>query len=262
MRWLLGRIFRKFGFKRTEEFVKAQYARSTPQESRDEIVTETVTREFNGRLVQLPSIDTSKFKISYLSRIIRELSLRESGNIRSVLELGSGDGFNLLALRVLHPEIKIWRGIDLASPRVVSATSLLADPPMKRLGYITGFGEEVIRRRLDEGDIKFQEGNMLNAPFPHESFDVVFTCQAIEQIPRDYLLAFQQARRIAAKYACFLEEFLEVQNIFHRMHLATVDYFCASIHEVEKAGFKIIKFEPYPLRTFYFRLGMLVCSCK
>ena len=77
MRWLLGRIFRKFGFKRTEEFVKAQYARSTPQESRDEIVTETVTREFNGRLVQWPSIDTSKFKISYLSRIIRELSLRE-----------------------------------------------------------------------------------------------------------------------------------------------------------------------------------------
>ncbi len=220
------------------------------------------TRVFNGSIVQWRSIDTRKFIISCFSRTIAELGLMDYQDVERVLELGSGNGLNILALAALHPEVKTWRGIELTPQGVTSATSLLANPPLKYLRYVTGLGAEIIRDRLGGADIQFQEGNILNLPFPDGSFDVVYSCQVIEQLPRDYRRAFEEARRVTSKYAFFLEEFLEAQNIFHRMHLRNVDYFCASFQEVEKAGFRVFKFEPFPLRPLYYSLGLLICSTR
>ncbi|MDO8500048.1 MAG: class I SAM-dependent methyltransferase [bacterium] len=217
-------------------------------------------RELNGRPVQCRGIDIRKMRIAYLSRSLREFNYEKT--INSVLELGSGNGFNILALAALHPEIKMWKGIDLTSAGVAAAGFLLSDLPMKPLRYVTELDEDIIRERLSKSDIQFCEGNMLNLPFSDSSFDAVFSCQAIEQLPRDYPRAFQEARRVAAEGAFFLEEFSEAQNIFQWMHLQNVDYFCASYQEVQKAGFKILKFEPFPLNPEHLSLGLCVCSVE
>ncbi|MBI2639309.1 MAG: class I SAM-dependent methyltransferase [Candidatus Sungbacteria bacterium] len=224
----------------------------------DERLDKPSARELNGRPVQCRAIDVRKMRIAYLSRSIRELDFQNE--VRSVLELGSGNGFNILALAALHPEVKTWRGVDLTPQGAAVANLFLSNPPLKRLRYVTELDENIIRERLLKSDIQFCEGNMLNLPFSENSFDAAFSCQAIEQLPRDYPRAFQEARRVVVKGAIFLEEFAEAQNIFQWMHLQNVDYFCASYKEIQKSGFNILKFEPFPLNPAHLSLGLLVCS--
>ncbi len=256
-RYILKSCFRKFGFFRSEDFIKAQYSEL---EKNNSVSRTRATRELNGHLVQWRIIDGAKFRVSYARRVLAQLNFETYGGIKAVLDLGSGSGFITLALAACFPAIKIWRGIDLTPARITVANSLLADPPLQDLRHATGLDEKIIKKRLAGSDIKFQEGNILNLPYPDESFDVVFSAQVIEQLPRDYRRAFEEVRRVTANYAFFIEEFLEVQNFFHRLHLHNVDYFCASFKEVEKAGFRVLIFEPYPLNPVYYRLGFVLCS--
>ncbi len=260
-RWLLRLLFKRFGFNRTTAFVAEEYGRawSKPPSYLDgEAGGRPIFRELNGNLVQWKEIDIVKFRVLRFSRIITDLRLTD--DITSVLELGSGNGINILALAVLHPEIKVWRGIDLTPQGIRAATWLLTHPPLAYLKFVTGLDEKVIGERLSNRDIQFQLGNMLTLPHADGSYDLAFTSQSIEQLPRDYLRAFREIRRVTKKYAIFLEEFREVQNVFNRMHLKNVDYFCASFQELSDAGFRILKFEPYPLSSLYLRLGLAVCS--
>lgn len=246
---------KRFATHRTKDFVRNSYNKAWEGFNQS---WNPVILEFNKDVVLWPAVDTRRFRVLYFSRAIKDLELRS--NIRSVLELGSGSGINVLALAVLHLEIKIWNGVELTQAGVKTAKKLLEHPPIKHLRYITGLDEQTIRERLSKSDIRFVEGDILNLPFKNNSFDLVYSALAIEQIPQEYPWAFREARRVCAGYAFFLEEFLEAQNIFHRMSLSNLDYFCASYREVEKADFRIIKYEPYPLSKLDFRLGFLLCS--
>jgi len=116
-------------------------------------------------------------------------------------------------------------------------------------------------KRLKESKIDFKTASILDLPFSDNIFEFCYSINVIEQLPRDYFQAFTEARRVSSLYASFFEEFLEAQkNIFQRMNLKNVDYFRSSYREVEKAGFKILKFEPSRLRKIQTSLGFLVCS--
>jgi ubiquinone/menaquinone biosynthesis C-methylase UbiE len=96
-----------------------------------------------------------------------------------VLELGSGDGVNILALAVLNPNIKTLAGVDLTKAAVAKSRNMLKSPPYEELMYITGQPQAIIYERLRNRDIRFVEGNMLNLPFGDKSFDFVYSIQAI-----------------------------------------------------------------------------------
>ncbi|OGF82212.1 hypothetical protein A3B18_02745 [Candidatus Giovannonibacteria bacterium RIFCSPLOWO2_01_FULL_46_13] len=210
---------------------------------------------FNGKPVMLRRIDYMKFSLEKLSEEISKIKAE------SVLELGSGDGFVTLAMAVMHPEVKIFRGIDLTESGIETATHNLSNPPIEALSFVSGLDAEVVRERISGRDIKFVRGDMLSLPFEENSFDTVFSRLAIEQIPDSYPSVFKEARRVAKIRAVFLEEFLEAQkNIFQRMHLKNRDFFRASFKEVERAGFKVEKFEALGLGKIEFTIGMLVCS--
>ncbi len=246
---------------RTPDSVKKYYNKLWTTADIDERMDRTSFRELNGRQIQCRTIDVRKMRVEYLSRSLRELSYEKDG-VQSVLELGSGSGFNILALAALHPEIKTWRGLDFAPGSKEAADSLLRHPPLKQLRYVTELDSEVIKSWLAGSDIRFEEGDMLKSPFSDSAFDVAFSCQAIEQIPHDYLRAFTETRRVVTKGAIFLEEFSEAQDIFQLMNLKTSDMFCASYKEVERAGFRVLKFEPFPLNPDHLSLGLCACSVK
>jgi len=179
----------------------------------------------------------------------------------SVLELGAGNGANLLALAALHPEITTWTGIDITESGPDAANKLQKDPPMEELAYLTGLDPAEISQRLARVVIECLVGDMRALPFADGSFDFVFSHVAFEQLPRDHLTAFREARRVCRKHACFIEEFREAQgSLFRRLHLRNVDYFRASYDVCVSAGFTLLRFTPMPLQNLKLGTGMAVCG--
>lgn len=212
-------------------------------------------QKLHGRLILCRSIDHRAFFMEHFSHILS--SLRPE----SVLEMGSGNGFNLLALAVMHPEIKTFRGVELTDAGVATFQMFLKNPPVEDLVYVTGHSEAVVRERLSGRDIRCVKGDMLKLPFPENTFSLVFTCWALEQIPDEYPTAFAEAHRVSKRHAVFFEAFYEAQeNIFQLLHLKNLDYFHAPIHDVKKTGFEILSFEPMALSKIKFTTGALLAE--
>ncbi|TSC67856.1 MAG: hypothetical protein CEO19_3 [Parcubacteria group bacterium Gr01-1014_73] len=209
----------------------------------------------DGQLILCRGLDFQKAGIQAISRAIRGAAPG------SVLELGSGNGFNLLALSVLHPEIKKWQGVEFTKSGIAASEKFKLEPPFDALIYVTELPREEIVRRLSKVRLEFCEGNVLALSFGDRSFDFVFSHLVIEQMPRTYPKAFAEAGRVARHFVCFVEGFREAQkNIFQLIHLKTCDYFRSSVSVVEQAGLKILKFEHLPLNKIGQSAGLLLCA--
>lgn len=180
---------------------------------------------------------------------------------KSILDMGCGRGFFVMALAVLHPSISKVRGIELSPSGVAYAHKLIANPPIETLKILTGLSDLIIRERLKNRDIEIIQGTIRSLPYADNSIDFVYSNSVIEQFPRDYMLPFQEAYRVVSKVALFSEPFREAEpNILRRLHLKNLDYFNASYHEVEKTGFAVHSFSVPTLQKFAFNTGVLVCE--
>ena len=255
-RALLREFLGRGQIKRDTHLVREEYDKSYLRESNEDFMFKEQDVFLDGKITTMPVSEYKRFIVGQFSKIISEKKSE------SILELGSGRGFNILALAALHPEIKKLRGLELSTEGVKVSKRNLAAPPVAILKKLTGLTEWEILSRIRAADIDFTEGSILEIPFPKNSFDAVFSNSVIEQIPRDYMKVFTGVFRVAEKIAFFSEPFKEAQrgHIFNLMHLKNIDYFCASYREVEKAGFKTLSFEIPPLQKFVFNTGLLVVS--
>lgn len=255
---ILRQWLRRPQFRRDRRIVQERYQtvwRESPASVRTTAPKRTI-REHRGALYEVPKAAMRKAHLAEMSE-----ALGRFGHIGSVLELGCGNGINLFAFAALHPEIKTWRGVELTAEGIRAAERMRKDPPLADLAYLTDLPQEAIAERLAAADIAFQQGSILDLPFSDESFDEVFSRLAIEQLPRDYPLAFAEACRVARVGGFFLEEFREAQqNVFQRMQLKNLDYFRASYREAARAGWRIVRFSRMPMNKIQFSFGLLVCS--
>ena len=211
--------------------------------------------KFYGRLGLYRPIDYRKFFIQHIFHTIK------SFQPKNILELGSGNGINVLILAVLYPQASKITGVELTKQGVETARAALKNPPMKELIYLTEESEETIRERLSKVPIEFIEGTLESLPFADKSFDFSFSLLVFEQMPRAYKNAWPEVHRVTGGHTLFLEEFKEAQeNIFQRIHLMNVDYFHASLWEAEKFGLKVLRFEPMPITKIKLSVGSLLCS--
>ncbi len=254
----LSRVF-GYGQKRTQGLVHEQYS-----ESWSTAVGVLPQQQYKAGLMWLGNELVIRRGIDYLKYTIEELARAiHSLQSESVVELGSGDGFILMSLAVMCPEVKSFKGIDLTKEGIRVSKENLLKPMVEELSYVTGETAEVITARLHKHSIDFIEGDMLHLALPSGSCDLVFSRVALEQLPKDYLQAMKEARRITKKYAIFIEEFSEAQrNIFQRMHLKNSDYFHAPLSSLQKAGFELIRFERVFLSKIKFSLGFAMCKVR
>ena len=159
--------------RRDEEYVLKIYDRHYTVESGDldmEIIAgkpEFFRR--NGRVENLPSQEYKKELIKNVSAVVSRF------NPKSILDLGCGRGFFLMALGVLHPSISVLRGIELSPGGVAYAHKLIADPPIATLKVLTGLSEPQIRDRLKGRDIEIIQGSIRSLPYRDNSFDFVYS---------------------------------------------------------------------------------------
>ncbi|MBI2055594.1 MAG: class I SAM-dependent methyltransferase [Candidatus Sungbacteria bacterium] len=259
-RWLTNKIFPWRKISRSGSSVREEYGVFWESAIRVEELSsgdKAIPFVLDGKIVRIRSVDGYNFCVHWLSQTIKQL--QTVSKITSILELGCGVGLNLLALASLHPEIPSWHGLELTQSGVDRAKAFVSDPPLDYLRYTTGLPDDVIIKRLSQSQISFTGGDMRHTHFSDNAFDFSFTAQAIEQLPRDYSQAFREICRITRGHSAFIEEFDEAQTFFTRLHLKNVDYFRSSVNELERAGFKLLRYEPYPLSRVHLRLGFAVC---
>ena len=126
-----------------------------------------------------------------------------------VLELGCGNGANLLLLKRDHPNIRVI-GLELSPVSVELAQRAAA-----------AYGLEV---EFHQADVS-RPATLEMGPAPH----VVFSCHALEQMPDVFVGAVDNALRMAGREAIFFEPVGEcyprnLRGIVGRLRLAAVDY--------------------------------------
>lgn len=191
------------------------------------LVNKILTHE-GGHLTLKSSMDHQEQALTIIDAYIKNIKpLR-------VLELGSGNGYNLKRLAEMNPQVPEWVGVEYTQ------AGIDCSPVLPR--------------------VKFVRGSVLDLKFPDNSFDFVFSHLVIEQLPNDYLQAFKEAGRVTASHACFIEEFKEAQkDIFQLINLKIRNYFCQSYKVVESAGLKILKFDTLTFDKTSHSHGVVLC---
>lgn len=255
-RLFVGRPFTK----RSLEHVDQEHSKAWRNHPESSFFGKQRIQNLNGSLVIYRAIDHRKFFLEYILERIGQTGPRH------IVELGSGLGINILAIAALMPEIQSFRGVELTQEGVKGAEDLLKNVPLNTLAYLTELPHETILERLSNRDIKFVVGDITKElPFKDQSTDYIFTTWVLEQLPSKFRDVLDESRRILSDKGemHFLEHFKEAQrNIFQRMHLANMDYFRSSIHELEIHNLKIIKFESIPLDKIKFSSGSLILGKK
>lgn len=247
-------LFPNKKIKRQEMVVKDTYSQNYNVMSNEDFMYRQERFLTSRRFVIWPVIKHKKFLMeSFVQRL-------KKYNPKSILELGSGRGFNLLSLAVMMPELKVIRGVELTAEGVKTAKANIKNPSLKILSEITGLKEAEVAKRLFGRDIDVVEGSIRKLPFRDNEFDAVFSNSVIEQIPDDYLLVFGEAFRVAGKVGVWSEPFREAQNgnPFKLLYLKNIDYFRASYKEVGKVGWRIDDFSVPTDQKFVFSTGFLV----
>lgn len=242
-----GLARRMRGGVRDDAMITREYSSRWKDSTRDLMLTNSKRYDaiLDGKYASVFGYDFIKKHILTVSSYITKIKPA------SVLELGSGNGINIICLAVLHPDIKIT-GVELMKSGVNASEYLLLNPPVEIISYITGYDHETILSRLQGADtrVEFIEGDITRlASFSGASFDFLFSVFVLEQLPSRYPDAFLEAYRVAKNYALFIEAFREVQfNIFERIYLWCRDYFRQPVSVLSMAGFTVDEFRALEIR--------------
>jgi SAM-dependent methyltransferase len=153
---------------------------------------------------------------------------------KRVLEVGCGNGVNLLLLANQFPDIA-FAGVELtaAGNRVAKELQAHAELPAALARYPVNLGSDNQGfRRID-----FLQGDATAMPFEDGAFDLVFTVLSVEQMERVRHKALSEIARVSGGHVLNLEPFADAnRSALRRMHVFGRDYFRGQIGELLRYG--------------------------
>jgi SAM-dependent methyltransferase len=169
-----------------------------------------------------------RYRSVMLSAVIRTLRPRR------VLEVGCGNGVNLLLIANAFPEIEFC-GLDLTEAGVRMAREVQCGshlPPALAAYAPEPQIDPAAFRRID-----FRQGDAIQMPFATGAFDLVLTVLSVEQMERVRHQALAEIARVSQSHVLNLEPFSEANRTWwRRMHVWVRDYFKGSIAELPRYG--------------------------
>ncbi len=250
--------FRKYlrsDFERTSQYVKDSYEKQY-RASNAEWYQRHTDRNLAKPRIEGPTIIVGD-KLMFLSAHVQILShIFDQLDCRSVLDVGSGRGHNIIALASLRPDRECY-GIELTKSgyeRSLEWEKDLKKTPMP----LVDIGEDM--EKIDFRKIHFLHGNAMAMPLPDKSVDASFTMLVLEQIPRDYPKVLAEMRRVTRKYCVFIESFRESLTLADKLDLKNRDYFRWSYKTFEKYGLRPVFFSTKFLRKNKFSTGLVVAE--
>lgn len=152
----------------------------------------------------------------------------------SILEVGCGNGRHLRFLKQFFPDIK-YAGIDLSSTGIEQA-------------------------RKNNGDIDFFCCSAESLPFAGNSFDMILTYHALEQMVVILNIAILEICRVSQKWVVCFESFLRFQNFFGRLHNMRLGYARYIPEMFVHNGLKVIEFRDLHYGSPVNKTGLMIAS--
>ena len=207
---------------------------------------------WRDRRVMASDVGATRFRQLLLIRMIEKL------RPRTVLEVGCGNGINLLLLAGRFPEIR-FTGVELTAAghqaarrlqeQAVLPAGLQAFAPLP-LADVQAF------RRID-----FVQGNAAKLPFAEQSFDLVYTVLALEQMERIREQALREIARVTARHTVMIEPFRDVNAaLWPRLNVFRRDYFRGGIDDLPQFGLHPVRvLDDFPQEAFL-RACAVICE--
>jgi len=175
----------------------------------------------------------------------------------TVLEVGCGNGLNLLVLSSCFPEIR-FVGVEFTAggARAFQAIRSRATLPpfIERFSPVPILDSHAFQR------VSVVQGNAAMLPFPNQSFDLVFTSLALEQMEEIRRMALSEVARVARSHVAMLEPFHEWNEAGSRRdYIIANDYFAGRIADLPLLGLEPVYVTADMPSKLTFQPGMVVC---
>jgi SAM-dependent methyltransferase len=170
-------------------------------------------------------------RLLYLDQVIERL------RPNTVLEVGCGNGINLIMLSARYPHIR-FTGLEPTEGGVSAARSVIDDGHLPEA--LVRFAPFEIHDLEAPSRLQVEQGDARSLPFADGSFDMVITSLALEQMEEIRPQALSEIVRVSGKWVAMLEPFREV-NIrgWRRRYVITHDYFEGRIADLSACGLKV-----------------------
>jgi SAM-dependent methyltransferase len=194
---------------------------------------------------------SARFRHLLIAAVIEKLQPR------SVLEVGCGNGINLLLLANRFPEVRLT-GVDLTAsgPRLFSELKTLERLP----GNLAAYAPLPARDPQGFKRVQIHQGSAAQLSFADGSFDLVMSVLALEQMERIRALALGEMARVAARWTLMIEPFRDVNRyLWPRLNIIRQDYFQGRIGELPRVGLEpILATDDFP-QELHLRACLALC---
>lgn len=226
-RRLLGWLSR---FRRTQRSVESEYSDYWAHHSAADVVKDlekVVPCTWGQRAYMAQSMGTKRVQLLLLMRALQAFEPA------SVLEVGAGNGFNLLLASARFPGIS-FTGAELTASGVESARRLQRAPLPEALVGVSP--EPLVDQEAHRG-VTFRQANAVALPFKNGEFDVTFTILALEQMEEVRHRALGEIARVTSKAVILIEPFRDfnADRIRHD-YIVSQDYFSARVEGLRDYG--------------------------
>ena len=173
----------------------------------------------------------------------------------SVLEIGSGNGVNLLYLAGRFPGIR-FAGLELTAQGVAAARGFQAAHerfPAENAAFspLPLIDDTAFRR------VEFTQGSAQRLPFADGSFDMAMTVLALEQMESIRADALRETPRAARRNVLMIEPFADLNRTgLHRRYIASRDYLRAGLADLRGYGL-----EPLWATADFPQKAVMVATC-
>jgi ubiquinone/menaquinone biosynthesis C-methylase UbiE len=217
--------------RRDTHAIQAEYAEawSAPYERYDihRVPKRAVPWMWGERRLLLDPNVAARVRAPMLAAVIRKLKPKR------VLEVGFGNGINLLVLAPAFPEIE-FSGVELTETGTAAAKSVQAGPLPQ---ILADFSPLESKDPLAHQRINFIQGSAAELPFEAGQFDLVFTVLAVEQMERIRARALSEIARVASGHVAMIEPFRDANDSgLRRLYSWSRNYFRGGIDELASFG--------------------------
>jgi SAM-dependent methyltransferase len=235
--------------------------RTRIEEQYDVIWNRTLDEQIEGRPTPFEWSQSAFIARSSARKRVHQLLLVKALTAmapRSVLELGCGNGLNLLLLSSHFPDVA-FTGLELTAAGTRAAHNLLwrRQLPAAAADFFAGS----VRDSQAPRRVRLTRGTGAHLPYRDATFDVIYTVLALEQMEliRDAVL--HELRRVASRYVVMIEPFHELNAEGIRRHyIASNQYFDARIDSLPRFGLRpVLTFSDLPQKV-QFHAGLVIAE--
>jgi ubiquinone/menaquinone biosynthesis C-methylase UbiE len=198
---------------------------------------------WRGERLALDGAGAARLRAVLFAAVLNQLKPRR------VLEVGSGNGINLLALAGAYPQIE-FTGLELTQGGVEQARVAQTDGAIGNVLHTYSPLEVVDPSAIKR--IRFIQGDASAMPFEASSFDLVMTVLAVEQMESIRSAALSEISRVTNGHVLMLEPFRDVnERGLKRLYAQSRGYFRGSIGELRDYGLEPLwATADFPQETF------------